>query len=93
MTRSIPRVLIPWNPAEAMSVAEAARFARRNPRTMREWAAKFDIGRRVAGEWVISRVALLMLLENDTAALSAYLMGERSAEPVAEYFRRLTSVR
>lgn len=88
-----PRVLIPWNPAEAMTVAEAAAFARRNPRTMREWAAKFDIGRRVAGEWVISRVALLMWLENDTAALSAYLLGEREAEPVAAYFRRLSTDR
>lgn len=88
-----PRVLIPWNPAEAMTVAEAAAFARRNPRTMREWAAKFDIGRRVAGEWVISRVALLMWLENDTAALSAYLTGEREAETVAAYFRRLSTDR
>lgn len=88
-----PRVLIPWNPAEAMTVTEAAAFARRNPRTMREWAAKFDIGRRIAGEWVISRVALLMWLENDTPALSAYLMGEREAELVAAYFRRLSTDR
>ena len=89
MTRSIPHVLIPWNPAEAMSVAEAAALAYRSVRTVRDWAARYDIGRRVAGEWVISRVALLMLLESDQAALSAYLRGEREAEPVADYYRRL----
>ena len=88
MTRSIPHVLIPWNPAEAMSVAEAAALACRSVRTVREWAARYDIGRRVAGEWVISRVALLMLLESDHAALSAYLRGEREAEQVAIYFQR-----
>jgi len=87
--RPAPRILVPWNPAEAMKVAEAAKFARRNARTVRNWAACHDIGRKIDGEWVISRVALLMFLESDSAALAAYLSGDRTGEPVTAYFRRL----
>lgn len=73
-----------------MSVAEAAEFARRNARTVRNWAACHDIGRRIGGEWVVSRVALLMFLESDSAALSAYLSGDRTGDVVTAYFRRLS---
>lgn len=85
----VPQVLIPWNPAEAITVAQAAAIARKSARTVRDRAAQYDIGRRVVGgDWMLSRVALLMLLEGNTAALSAYLAGDRESQAVTEYFRR-----
>lgn len=87
--RPTPRVLLPWNPAEAITVAEGAAIARKSPRTVREWAAQYDIGRRVVGgDWMLSRVALLMLLEGNDAALSAYLRGDRESSAVTQYFER-----
>ncbi len=84
-----PQVLIPWNPAEALTIAEAAKIARKSVRTVRNWAAIHDIGRRVAGgDWMISRPALLMLLEDDGAALSAYHAGARTSDLVRPYFER-----
>ena len=87
--RSAPQVLIPWNPAEAITVAQAAAIARKSARTVRDWAAQYDIGRRVVGgDWMLSRVALLMLLEGNTAALTAYLRGDRETPAVTQYFER-----
>ncbi|MCK2056919.1 helix-turn-helix domain-containing protein [Methylobacterium sp. 37f] len=87
--RSAPQVLIPWNPAEAITVSQGAAIARKSPRTVREWAARYDIGRRVVGgDWMLSRVALLMLLESNSAALAAYLAGDRESQAVTDYFRR-----
>ncbi|WP_186383911.1 hypothetical protein [Methylobacterium dankookense] len=71
-------------------MAQAAIIAKRSPRTVREWAARHDIGRRIAGgDWMVSRVALLMLLEGDAAALALYLSGERQSADVDRYFSRL----
>ncbi|GJD52703.1 hypothetical protein OPKNFCMD_5469 [Methylobacterium crusticola] len=87
MTR--PRVLIPYDPAEAISIGEAAFLARRSASTVRGWAARFHIGRRIAGgAWMVSAPALLMLLDDDHEALDAYLAGERGAEAVRAYFVR-----
>jgi len=87
--RPMPQVLIPWNPAEAITVAQAAAIARKSARTVRDWAAQYDIGRRVVGEdWMLSRVALLMLLEGDRASLAAYLAGDRESQTVTDHFRR-----
>lgn len=87
--RNSPQVLIPWNPAEAITVSQGAAIARKSPRTVREWAARYDIGRRVVGgDWMLSQVALVMLLEGNAAALSAYLRGDRESQAVVEYFRR-----
>lgn len=89
MTRPVPQVLLPWIPAEAITVAAAAAIARRCTKTVREWAALYDIGRPVVGsQWMISHPALLMLLEGNQPALAAYLAGDRSSEPVRAYFRR-----
>ena len=83
-------VLVPWIPAEALTVAQAAAIARRGPKTIREWAGRYDIGRPVVGsQWMISHPALLMLLEGNKAALAAYLAGDRSSDPVRAYFRRV----
>ncbi|GLI92992.1 hypothetical protein [Methylocystis echinoides] len=47
------------------------------------------IGRRIAGgPWRVSRVALLMLLDGDAAALRAYKCGDRASDRVAQYFLR-----
>jgi hypothetical protein len=83
-----PRVLIPFDIAEALSIPEAAKIAGRRPVTVREWAANYDIGRRVCGRWMVSRVALAMHLDNDRNALKAYLAGDRESETVTGYFRR-----
>jgi hypothetical protein len=57
-----PRVLRPFNRGEALSIAEAARLAGRSVRTFRDWCARLDIGRRIGGQWAVSRVALAMFL-------------------------------
>ena len=88
--RPVPQILVPWIPAEAITVAEAANIARRGPKTVREWAARYDIGRPVVtAQWMISRVALTMLLEGNKAALDLYLAGDRSSDTVRAYFQRV----
>jgi Helix-turn-helix domain len=87
-TDAKPHVLIPFDLDEALTVAQAAQIAGRRPVTVREWAANYDIGRRVGGRWMVSRVALAMHLDNDRNALKAYLMGDRESETVTGYFRR-----
>jgi hypothetical protein len=83
-----PHVLLPFDIREALSISDAARIAGRRPVTVREWAANYDIGRRVGGRWMVSRVALAMHLDNDRNALKAYLAGDRESETVTGYFRR-----
>jgi hypothetical protein len=87
---SRPRALIPFHVDEGISVKEAAMAAGKSERTIRLWCEAHGIGRRVAdGAWVISRPALLMLLEGDMTALQSYLDGARGrCEPVAYYFQR-----
>jgi hypothetical protein len=84
-----PQILIPFDRDEALTVHQAADIAGRSVVSIRGWASLHDIGRRVAGRWMISRVALAMHLDNDRKALSAYLAGDRDSEPVVSYFRRL----
>jgi hypothetical protein len=83
-----PQVLRPYNAAEALTVRQAASIAKRSPRTIREWAARFDLGRRICGAWVISCVALLMYLEGNFEALALYHSGDRSSPEVIAYFER-----
>jgi hypothetical protein len=81
------RCLIPFDRREGMTTAEAAEQANRTERTIRMWCRDHDIGRRVAGgPWLVSRVALAMYLNGDTAALSAYLAGDRRSSRVWPYF-------
>ena len=44
-----PRVLIPFDIAEALSVPEAAKIVGRTIVTVRTWAAIHDLGRPVGG--------------------------------------------
>ena len=85
-----PQVLRPFHRTEVLSVAEAARIADRAVRTLREWCALHDIGRRIGGRWAVSKVALAMWLDGDKAALAAYLSGDRGSPMVTAYFDRCT---
>jgi len=83
-----PRTLIPFNHAEAITAAEGARLAGRDPRTIKAWAEVYAIGRKIAGRWLLSHPALLMFLDADKDALTRYLSGDRESERVQTYFRR-----
>jgi hypothetical protein len=84
------RTLVPFAKEERISVKEAAAVAGRSERTVRNWCVERGIGRRVGGIWAVSKVALVMWLDGDLAALAAYRdQGARgSSEPVASYYRR-----
>ena len=80
-------ILRPFDASEAVRVNVAAMIAGVAPRTVQAWAAEHGIGRRVGGQWRISRVALQMWLDDDRAALRAYRRGDRVSERVLRYFR------
>jgi hypothetical protein len=86
--RDEPQILRPFHRSEAIPIAEAAAIAGRSVRTLRDWCLLHDIGRRIGGQWAVSKVALAMLLHGDTEALEAYLAGDRSSPTVASYFER-----
>jgi hypothetical protein len=83
-----PQILIPFHRSEVLPIPEAAAIAGRSVRTMREWCQRHDIGRRIGGQWAVSKVALAMQLDGDRAALKAYLAGDRRSPAVAAYFER-----
>jgi hypothetical protein len=83
-----PTVLHPYDPAEAIGIAEAALRAGKSDRTVRNWCADHQIGRRIAGRWAVSAVALDMLLAGDDQGLQAYLAGDRAADRIVSYYRR-----
>jgi hypothetical protein len=87
---SDPHVLIPFDRLEAISLKEAATIAGKSLSTAQNWCNRFHVGRRVArGKWLVSRVALQMLLDNNQRALTQYLSGDRSSAVVVAYFERL----
>ena len=81
-----PAVLVSYSAKEAITVAIAARIAGRPARTIRDWAERFHLGRRIGAHWSVSRVALQMHLDGDHTALRLYLAGDRSSPRVASYF-------
>jgi len=83
-----PQILRPFHRDEALPVAEAARIAGRSVRTIREWCLLHDIGRRIGGQWAVSKVALAMWLDGNKQALATYLAGDRRSLGVTEYFER-----
>ncbi|WP_267360600.1 MULTISPECIES: helix-turn-helix domain-containing protein [unclassified Methylobacterium] len=86
----MPQVLVPFSRREGCSVEEAAEIAGKSVRTMRLWCEQHHIGRHVGGgPWVVSRVALEMLLDGDHVALNAYLSGNRSKQTVVRYYERI----
>ncbi len=79
--------LVPYDPREAISLKEAAAIADRSVGTIRNWCES-GIGRKIGGQWRVSRVALAMFLDGDQRALIMYLGGERADGIVARYFER-----
>jgi hypothetical protein len=85
-----PRVLIPYDKREGMTLDQAAKVAGKSRATLRRWCIDHNIGRRVGGgEWIVSRVALAMHLDGNEGALGTYLLGDRESERVLAYFRRM----
>ena len=65
--------LVPFDAAEGLTLQQPAAVAGKSQRTLRNWCIEHGIGRRVAdGTWVVSRVALAMLLHGDLDALASY---------------------
>jgi len=79
-------ILHPYDPAEAINTTMAANRAGRCDRTIRNWCLDRQIGRRIAGRWAVSAVALDMLLAGDDDSLQAYLAGDRSSARVVSYY-------
>src|SRR5262245_22280364 len=80
-------ILQPYDPAEAISITVAAGRAGKSDRTIRNWCLDYRIGRRIAGQWAVSAVALDMLLAGDIESLQAYLAGDRTSDRIVSYFR------
>lgn len=80
-----PKILVPFDAAEACSIAEAAVTAGISDDTMRRWAAVNGLGRRIGGRWFVSRLALAMFLDGDRSALRELLAGNRDALSVRQY--------
>jgi hypothetical protein len=81
-----PAVLRPFDPAEAIRITKAATLAGKSERTIRNWCRERHIGRRIAGQWAVSVVALDMLLAGDDEGLNAYLAGDRSSARIVSYY-------
>ena len=82
-------VLIPHDPREACTLAQAARRAGKSESTVRNWCLNHGIGRGVVGgTWAVSKPALEMLLDDDRDALRAYHAGNRTGPVVRPYFER-----
>src|SRR5436189_5532178 len=82
------RILLPFDPRESISIAVAMRLSGKAGNTIRLWAERYGIGRKIGGDWHISRVALRIFLDGDTATLSAYHAGKRTDPAVRSYFER-----
>jgi hypothetical protein len=82
------KILRPFNRSEAMSLREVADATGWNPETARRRADLDFLGRLIAGQWRVSRVALAMFLDGDRAAHAAYLRGDRSSPIVQPYLER-----
>jgi hypothetical protein len=83
-----PQILLPFDVREALTLREAAILAGRTAVTIRTWCSIYDLGRRIGGQWRVSKVALAMYLDSNREALRAYLSGDRQSEAVLEYFER-----
>jgi hypothetical protein len=83
-----PQILIPYHRCEVLSTAEAAAIAGRPVRTIREWCLRRHLGRRIEGQWAVSKVALAMHLDGNEEALADYLVGDRSSPAIVAYFER-----
>ena len=83
------RTLVPYNPDEAISIKTAAARAGKSDSAIRDWIARYRIGRHVVGSVEVSAVALAMLLDGATVALARYVAGDREHPDVLAYFARV----
>jgi hypothetical protein len=81
-------VMVPFDKCESMRISKAAEFAKKAENTIRLWAERYGIGRKIGGQWYISRVALIIFMDGDMAALDAYHSGDRSNPLIRPYFER-----
>jgi hypothetical protein len=65
-------IMVPFDARESLSIGVAAKLSGKAPNTIRLWAERHGIGRKIGSDWHISRVALQIFLEGDMAALAAY---------------------
>ena len=77
--------MVPYNAGESISIAVAAKLSGKAGNTIRLWAEQYGIGRKIGGDWHISRVALRMFLDGDMVALAAYHAGKRADPTVRSY--------
>lgn len=75
-------------PDEATSLKAAARYARRDVKTVRRWCRQFGVCRQVVpgGPVEISRPGLEMVLAGDMEALERLRSGDRAHPSVARYY-------
>jgi len=81
-------IMVPFDARESISIAVAMRLSGKAGNTIRLWAQRHGIGRKIGGDWHISRVALRMFLDGDMVALTAYHAGNRTDPTVRAYFER-----
>ena len=72
-----------------MRPIDAAKRAGVEESTMRKWCERHAIGRKVVGNLKVSRVALEMLLDGDSAALAAYHKAQWRSDLIRPYFARV----
>jgi hypothetical protein len=82
-------ILSPFDIRESMEVAAATKYAGVVGATIRTWCVRYGIGRKIAGDWHVSRVALRMFMDGNMQALAAYHAGDRDNPVVVEYFVRV----
>ena len=85
------QILRPYDKREAMTLRQAGEIADKSSETVRLWCERYHIGRKVAGTWKVSRIALAIFLDDDPAALRAYLAGDRTGPLVKPYLDRMAS--
>jgi hypothetical protein len=83
------QILVPFDVRESMTLAVAAEHSDKSTNTIRAWAQRYGIGRKIGGVWYVSRVAFQMFLDGDTAALRTYHAGNRTDPAVRYYFERV----
>ncbi|MBB4362181.1 hypothetical protein GGD65_003206 [Bradyrhizobium sp. CIR18] len=81
-------VLTPYDPAEGLTLKQAAERAKKSPGTIRNWCGSEGIGRQIGGTWCVSKIALEMYLDGEAKALGRYLSGDRESKDVISYFHR-----
>lgn len=82
------QILVPFDARESIPISLGAKLSGKSGNTIRGWAERYGIGRKIGGGWHISRVALQMFLDGDIDALAAYHTGDRTDPAVRSYFER-----